>query len=90
MADSLPGNDRCYRHEMSDDDHRALAATLRKVKGMVVISGYPCDLYDRELYPDWARVERGHEAMNHSLRTEVLWINDRAMNAVPDVSDLSI
>lgn len=55
-----------------------------------MISGYPCDLYDRELYPDWARVERGHEAMNHSLRTEVLWINDRAMNAVPDVSDLSI
>lgn len=73
---------RDYRHEMKDDDHRRLAAALRGGKGMVVLSGYPCDLYDRELFPDWRRVERPHMADGARPRTEVLWLNAAAWNAL--------
>lgn len=64
-----------YRHELSDDDHRALADVLRNLRGMVVLSGYPCSLYDSELYSDWARFERRHMADGARERTEVVWIN---------------
>jgi DNA adenine methylase len=49
----------CYKYEMTDDDHRALAEQLRGVAGKVVLSGYPCDLYGpravRGLAPGRAR-----------------------------------
>ena len=47
-----------YAVEMTDDDHRELAETLQSVCGMVVLSGYACDLYDQELYRGWIRRER--------------------------------
>lgn len=64
-----------YAHEMSDNDHRDLAGLLRACQGQVVISGYACDLYDQELYPDWERIERKAFADGAKERTEVLWIN---------------
>jgi DNA adenine methylase len=64
-----------YRHEMTDDHHRALAQVLRAVEGMVVLSGYPCPLYDMELYPDWRRVTRRARADGARARTEVLWLS---------------
>ena len=67
-----------YRHEMTDDDHQYLAKTLRNVDGMVVLSGYPCDLYDKDLYPDWMRVQKNAFADGTLERTEVLWINPKA------------
>jgi DNA adenine methylase len=67
-----------YRHEMSDDDHRALAAVLHGLQGMVVLSGYPCPLYDEALYSDWHRVERAALADGARARTEVLWLNAAA------------
>lgn len=71
-----------YAHEMTDDDHRALAAVLRSLKGMVVLSGYPCPLYDEELYPDWHRVERAALTAGGSRRTEVLWLSPRTAAAL--------
>jgi DNA adenine methylase len=65
---------RGYRHEMSDDDHRAMAAMLHGLRGHVVVSGYRCDLYDRELFPRWKRVERKSHADGARERVEVLWI----------------
>jgi len=65
-----------YACEMADDDHRELANVLHSVKGMVIISGYPCDLYDKELYPTWKRIERAHLADGARKRTEVIWLND--------------
>lgn len=79
------GTHRAYRHEMADDDHRRLAGALRAGKGMVVLSGYPCDLYDQELFPDWIRVQRPHMADGARPRTEVLWLNGAAAGAL-DVS----
>jgi DNA adenine methylase len=67
-----------YRHEMSDDDHRELAAALHAARGPVVLCGYPSDLYDLELYPDWHRLAMDAGTGNGGEwrdRTEVLWSN---------------
>ena len=66
-----------YACDMSDDDHRELAKTLRSVKGAVVLSGYHCELYDQELYPDWITAERLHLADGARKRTEAIWMNRR-------------
>lgn len=72
---------RCYLHEMSDADHRQLAAALNAIEGMAVLSGYRCDLYD-ELYADWKRTEK-HAAADAGLpRTECLWLNPAASAAL--------
>ena len=63
-----------YRHEMSDDDHRRLAATVHALKGAVVISGYACELYDRELYAGWDRYEVATHADGGRDRVEALWV----------------
>ncbi len=73
------GLNRGYRHEMSDDEHVALAATLHALEGMVLISGYPCALYDDELYPSWTRVHRSAFAYGQRARTECLWLNASAV-----------
>jgi DNA adenine methylase len=70
-----------YRHDMTDDEHRALAAGLRELAGMVMVSGYRCPLYDDELYPDWVSIERRHMADGARPRIEVLWMNDGCADA---------
>lgn len=63
-----------YVHEMTDDEHQELAQVLKRVKGMVVISGYKCPLYEG-LYGGWTMVERGTYADGARRRTEVLWLS---------------
>lgn len=65
-----------YAHEMTENDHIDLAQILRSVEGMVVLSGYACELYDKELYSDWRRFERPAFADGARERTEVIWLND--------------
>lgn len=69
------GAQRDYRYEMTDADHRNLAEVLRSIRGGVVLSGYPCPLYD-ELYQDWHREARKALADGARERTEILWMND--------------
>ena len=69
-----------YTHELVEEDHRRLASVLQEVRGMVVLSGYPCDLYDQDLYAGWHRIEREARADGASKRLEVLWINEAAMS----------
>lgn len=76
---STRADDNAYRHELrSDGDHRELAKALHAARAGVVLSGYPSDLYDRELYAGWDRhtmaasTGQGDEWAN---RTEVLWSN---------------
>jgi DNA adenine methylase len=64
-----------YSSEMGDDDHRRLAVALHGLTGHVVLSGYACDLYDRELYADWRRATKDTHADGARDRTEVLWLN---------------
>lgn len=70
-----------YAHEMTDDDHVELLTLLRALRGMVILSGYPCALYDDAL-PDWRRIERKALADGAKERTEVLWINPAAHEAI--------
>ena len=70
------GDAAAYRYEMSDDDHRELAALLRHIKGRAMLSGYRSPLYD-ELFADWHRVDADERLCNSSKgkRRESLWMN---------------
>lgn len=72
---------RIYRHDMDDDGHRELAETLHQVAGMVVLSGYPCALYD-ELFGEWETVLCQARADGAKQRTECLWISPRAAGLI--------
>lgn len=69
-----------YAHEMTRGDHALLLEHLRGLNGMVVVSGYPSDIYDNALQ-GWQRVERNALADGARARTEVLWINPAAAQA---------
>jgi DNA adenine methylase len=77
-----------YGHEMTDEDHRDLAAVLHEARAAVVLSGYHSPLYD-ELYGDWHQRERVARAQGQDgaiERLEVLWMNQRAASALsPDL-----
>lgn len=66
-----------YRHEMTDGDHREMAAALHQVRGMVVLSGYASPLYDA-LFGNWRRFTRQAFAGHATTRTEVVWLNPNA------------
>ena len=74
----LRRREKAYNHEMTEEDHRELATLLRSVAGHVVVSGYPSELYDEELFPGWNRFERKALADGARVRTEVLWISPRS------------
>lgn len=65
---------QAYAHEMTEDEHIELLEFLTTVKGMVVLSGYPHELYD-DMLGGWQRIERAAHADGAADRTEVLWIN---------------
>ena len=71
-----------YEHELTADDHRALAAELHAAVGRgakVAVSGYPSALYN-ELFAGWRTVEfdvalNGTRDATGMRRTEVLWMS---------------
>lgn len=76
---------RIYRHEMDDQEHKELLKTLIELKGMVMLSGYPSELYDEQLV-GWKRVDtsaRISGGRGTALRTECLWLNPAAQ--APDL-----
>ena len=73
------GSRDVYDCEMTEQDHRELAATLQACSGRVVLSGYPSSLY-QELYGGWRTVQ--FDIANHAAggkskerKTEMLWMN---------------
>jgi DNA adenine methylase len=66
-----------YRYEMTSDQHRELAGFLGTLQGAVVISGYPCDLYE-EIFSGWVRREKAALADGARARVEVVWLNHKA------------
>lgn len=76
---------RMYRHELSNDDHSQLLDFLRNVSGMVVLSGYDTPLYAAML-SDWGRFEKQTFADGARARTEVLWLNPAALDALAEQS----
>ncbi|HLJ26611.1 MAG TPA: DNA adenine methylase [Candidatus Angelobacter sp.] len=76
-----------YRYEMTDKDHVTLASVLVSLKGMVIVSSYPGPLYSR-LFEKWHRVEwTGGQFCsansNSQTRTECVWLNQAAYDAMP-------
>jgi len=71
-------NTHTYLFDMNEMDHKRLLEVLLNVNSMIVLSGYPNELYD-DMLSDWHRVERDHYAGGNNggrlPRTEVLWIN---------------
>ncbi len=72
---------KSYKHELTDEQHAELAVFLRGLRGMVMVSGYPCSLYD-ELFGDWQCIERAAFADGARPRTEALWLNAAAVAAL--------
>ena len=69
-----------YAYEMTDENHAEMATQIEKLKGMVIISGYDCDLY-RKLFPaekGWKMIKRKAHADGAKERIECLWLNKRA------------
>lgn len=72
------GDSKAYGYEMSDEEHRSLAALLNSVDAKVAVSNYDCALMD-ELYTaeGWNK-HVGPAKTIHSTkdkRSEVLWTN---------------
>lgn len=77
-----------YRHELTEDDHKVLVDILKTVKGKVMLSGYPSELYDSL---GWNKQEwevtcnavgrtkasglQGAGALTSQKRTECAWMN---------------
>lgn len=68
------GGKDAYKHELTDHDHRQLAWALRKLRGKVIVSGYPSPLYD-ELFAGWTKATKEALADKAAKRTECLWMN---------------
>lgn len=71
------GSARGYRHEMDDAEHLQLLDALLKVQGMVVVSGYPSEIYDEALQ-GWERHTTPNRISGRrgtAIREEVVWIN---------------
>ena len=68
-----------YAHEMEEADHREMLETIRECEGMVMLSGYPNDLYD-ELLHHWARHDfridnKAAGGASKRIMTESVWCN---------------
>lgn len=75
-------SDSGYRCELSLAQHVELLERLKVVQGMVVLAGYPSELYD-ELLAGWGRVERpARAAGSMRARREVLWLSPSAVRAL--------
>lgn len=80
----MDGSTRYYRHEMTNADHVELLDRLNQVQGMVVLNGYPSELYENALR-GWRRVEKQSRASawrGTSMRTEVIWLNEACSDAL--------
>jgi len=74
-----------YAHEMDDSDHENLLDFLDGLTGMVMLSGYPHEIYDIRL-KHWTRITRKALADGAKTRTEVLWLNPAAAHARSQLS----
>ncbi len=66
-----------YKYEMTDAEHIELAERLQRIKGMAIVSSYPCPLYF-ELYKNWRFEEKKTcvgGVCSDRTRTEVLWLS---------------
>lgn len=63
-----------YRYELCDADHARLLDVLLGLRCMVMISGYPSDLYDQALQ-SWRRVSFYAMTRGGKMAEEIVWLN---------------
>ena len=68
-----------YEFEMDESDHISLIKCLKQIKGKFLLSGYPSELYDRELSDSRCVVReidnKASSSKTKELKTECLWMN---------------
>lgn len=73
---------RVYRHDYSKEDHIRLLRCLASLPCNVMLSGYDCELYNRELI-GWRKVS--FPAKTHAeTREETVWMNFAPPNRLHD------
>lgn len=77
VLDTRSDPSRDYAVELSDADHSDLLHFIRTLKGAVILSGYPSELYDNTL-DGWRRIDRTALADGAKKRIECLWLNAAA------------
>ncbi len=73
----LSANQSRYKHDLTEDQHKALLACLLELEGMVVVSSYPNRVYARAL-AGWRYETRRNTSANNTDVVEALWINPAA------------
>jgi DNA adenine methylase len=72
---------------MDDGEHRDLLSNLVELEGMVVLSGYPSEIYT-ECLPDWtcySTSARISAARGTASRTECIWLNPACVDRVSQI-----
>ncbi|NIG15838.1 DNA adenine methylase [Pantoea sp. Cy-640] len=79
VTETRAKGNRCYNHEMSDDQHEQLLSVASVLAGMVMISGYDCELY-RDMLAGWTMVSKPSRisaGRGTKVKTECLWLSPR-------------
>jgi DNA adenine methylase len=73
-----------YRHEMTEEKHVEMLKEVKKLNGMVVISGYGNQIYNQTL-SEWTSIKRiasaGGGKAGTLPREEVLWLSPTCSRA---------
>ena len=80
MPETRSKGHRYYRHEMTVEGHEQLLAVAGTLTGMVMISGYDCEVYN-DMLTDWKKTEKASRISSGrgtAIKTECLWINPTA------------
>jgi DNA adenine methylase len=72
-----------YVYEMADADHEKLCDFIKDLKGMVILCGYPNEIYSRL---GWATVSVETKVLGNRPRTEVLWLNPATQSRMQQLS----
>ncbi len=67
-------NNRIYKHEFTDDDHRRLLELCNKSKAKIVISGYDCPLY-QDMLKSWNHYTTQCTTESGKTKEESIWLN---------------
>ena len=81
VKDTRTLNGDQYRFEMTDADHEELLRVLLAHSGMVMLSGYDCEMY-RDMLKGWRMESIRTKAERGVSRTECLWINPASAERV--------
>lgn len=79
--------DKQYRHEMTEQDHLDLLKALKQHRGYVILSGYPSEMYDRELH-GWSVIHRksyNQNTLPYGIRRNTRGNNQKEMEVRHDL-----